>query len=490
MAIKPKLLMVTAVWGDWHIDVFQNINLPTMMSPKNLPALAEICDIHYVIYTSVSDRSRIGAMTNLTLRLAALTSLEIRVLDDETLKNPIAAHHLAWTLAIEEARQNEQLILLMPPDVAWANNSFHTVGKLLAQGYTAIFMTYLRAEEESFMAALRAEPLASDSSRVITPERMVELCIDSLHPLMATYLADSEFFPIHPEMIVWPVSGEGLLLRILAREMFLFDPRTVELNKQQLPNTPIRPGEGYFISDSDELFAVSLAPLGKDADWHRYPHKANPVDIGAWWNAYDSASNDFVVSHRLRWHYAPVTEAKWRAVERRSDLLIRRTAAAREGIRFWGIARRLGRPTAARLLAVAVQTGVMPRALVGRGPAAALLPEEDSLAALGADRIEALLAPSGARALAALLRRQVVPVHGGLIYDDDPLARAADVGMHEIICSEGPMALAHEGNGKLRLGKVTVRIGPLRAGIHWAYQCDRLVIEVAEIDKLLCSSRA
>jgi hypothetical protein len=38
---KKKLLVVTAVWGDWHISKYRDLNLPTLLAEGNFPALAE-----------------------------------------------------------------------------------------------------------------------------------------------------------------------------------------------------------------------------------------------------------------------------------------------------------------------------------------------------------------------------------------------------------------------------------------------------------------
>ena len=484
MPEKPKLLMVTAVWGEWHIAALQELNLPTLLADGNLPALAEYCDIHYIIYTSKQDRSRLSS-AHITRLLSPIVDLELRLLDDEVLKNPIAAHHKAWTQAIEQAKKANSLVLLMPPDVAWADNAFRSVGQRLHEGYRAILMTYLRAEEESFAAALRAEPRTPDGRRAIAANRMVELCIDSLHPLMAAHMVDAEYFAIHPEMIIWPVAGEGLMLRILAREMFLFDPNRVQLNQVQLPSEPLRPGEGCFISDSDELFAVSLAPLGKDAAWHNVPRTADPVEIGGWWLAYDSAVNDFIVSHRLRWHFRPVTEAKWRQVERRSDLFIRRCAAAREGIRFWQAARRLGIPTAAKLLAVAVHTDVMRRALAGRSAAIVVMPTEPAMAALRPDQIDRLCTPAGARALIELIRHHIFPMSDELVWQTDPLSHCHDAGRSSIAGPWGDRRLERSPHGTLLLDDAPIRCPPLTVGNHKLYIADDLLIDAEALDRIL-----
>src|SRR5262249_59438484 len=35
-----SIAMVTAVWGDWHLDAHAGANLPTLLAPGNLPVLA------------------------------------------------------------------------------------------------------------------------------------------------------------------------------------------------------------------------------------------------------------------------------------------------------------------------------------------------------------------------------------------------------------------------------------------------------------------
>jgi len=82
-----------------------------------------------------------------------------------------------------------------------------------------------------------------------------------------------------------------------------------------LIGSEIDPSEIEFVSDSDQLFAVSLAELGKDVDWHMKLRPADAVEIGRWWLNYDSPVNDVIASHKIRWHFNAVTEAEWRRRE-------------------------------------------------------------------------------------------------------------------------------------------------------------------------------
>jgi hypothetical protein len=472
-AVRPRLTMATAVWGDWHLDMHFNVNMPTLLAPGNLPALAEHCDMTYVIFTRAADVERIDNAPAIEA-LRRVMSVEIKLLTEADLKDPIAAHHKAWNLVTEAAAADGSLVLLMPPDVAWAENCFASVVKRLKRGERATFMTYLRAEGTSFVEALLERKPKGEIVNAVPAREMVELCVRSLHPLMAAYLRDSDYFPIHPEMILWAVPGEGFAVRVLAREMFVFDPGYFHLNYASLPAKRLNAGEASFLADSDELFAVSLAPLGKDAAWHINPRRADPIEIAGWWMTYDSPVNDFMAAHKIRWHFAEVTEAKWRAKERASDLFVRRTAAAREGMRIWQVARELECSMTALALALAVHTGPLVRAARGRGGAIVLLPSDAAFA--GGTSLDYLLAPEGTTALTRLMRTHHVPDVGEAVEARDPLGVLLDgEERRELRSAHGTLLLQTRPDGSYEISGARVIGGPLRAGAHAVYVVDRFV---------------
>jgi hypothetical protein len=52
-------VFVTVFWGGWHRGTFLNANLPTMLAPGNLPALAVGVDCEYLIYTTAKDAAEL-----------------------------------------------------------------------------------------------------------------------------------------------------------------------------------------------------------------------------------------------------------------------------------------------------------------------------------------------------------------------------------------------------------------------------------------------
>ncbi len=480
--IANRLLMVTAVWGDWHLRMLFEVNLPTLLAEGNLPALARSCRITYLIFTQRSDRKRLEAAPQIRA-LREFMDVQIELLDQKDLDNPIAAHHKAWNIAVKRARHEGQLILLMPPDVAWSNNAFSTVGDRLVEGHKAIFMTYMRAVTDGFVPALLARANPSELEISVTPQDMVQLCLQNLHPLMAAYLRSSDHFPYHPEMILWTVPGEGVLARVLAREMFLFDPAHFAFNEVSLPAHRLDPVEICFIADSDDLFAVSLAPLGKDVAWHLHPRLPDPIEIGGWWLEYDSPVNDYVVDHRIRWHFTPITEEKWRARERGSDLFLRRTAVVREGIRLWHAARQLGCTKAGPVLALAIHTGALARAARGRGPALVFLPSDSALAKVPATRLNHLLSPSGSADLSALIRGSYVPDFGWSAEGEDPLGQKLSDGEEiKVTTASGQVLKVSRDSAGIKINGTIVCGGPTVTGGHAIYIIDRLLSDIGTQD--------
>lgn len=460
-----RILMTTAVWGVWHLMAHLTCNLPTLLAAGNLPLLAERFPIRYLTFTRKEDYEKIRSSPAMQRLKDLKVELEFEFLSPDILSDPIAAHHHAWNEATRRARERREFLLLMPPDVAWAGNSFGVIADRLAEGHRAVFMTYLRAESESFLDALKKLQEPDRIDLAVSQEKMVELCTASLHPLMAASFRDSDFFPIHPEMILWPVPDEGFAVRVLAREMFLFDPTYFNLNSAALPDSRLSEDEVSFLCDSDDLFAVSLAEIGKDVQWHILPRKADALTIAPWWLRYDSKSNDFMVGQKIRWHFKPVTEAKWRAVEAGADLLVHRLIAAREALRVWQVAQVQDCQTAATLLALLLHTGAIAGLMRSREAALVFLPTDQAFAGLESDLIDNDADEGAVRRLVRHARWHVCPVAHSVVEAADPLLAAQTAaGSSQVRTGEGALPFTCNADGVWQVGDATIASDPIRTG--------------------------
>jgi hypothetical protein len=413
-APQPDILIVTVVWGAWHLRAFLDVNLPTLLAPGNFPALFAKYRGVYRIYTRLDDIEQIkGAPT--FQRLSELVPVALEIIEDERrLQRPIETHVEIWRDAVAEAARIRSLALLMPPDVLWSNGSFAHVADLLGHGKRQIYSAFFRVVSNSFLPAFRRRFGEHPDQVAVSGDDLVGLCLEHVHPIMAAHARDSRYFPYHPEMAVWPVPNQGLAVRVFARELMLYDPRRVRLGSSQLIVGEVPWDELHMVSDSDHLFGVSLAPFGKDASWHRTPWLASTREVARWWLEYDSPANDYVAGVQVRWHFRPIDERHWQPCKIGADLFTRRAALEREVLRVVGYlvddveARAL---QVGRLLALLVVAGRAARALrnaprLQKQPIFVFVPEDDALdAGWFADCLAAIDRHDGR--LERMLRNQV-----------------------------------------------------------------------------------
>jgi len=433
--------MTTAVWGAWHVEQFLTLNLATLLAPGNLPAFCARRRLRYCIFTTERDRLLLE-QAPIVGELRRMMAVEFHLLSPERLGNPIAAHHHAWELATNQAMADGSFVLFMPPDVAWSDRAFTHLAELLDRGLGAVFMTYLRVDQDLFTCAMREHARSGAFAVAIDSRKLVALALECLHPLMAASMISSRRLPIHPEMLFWPGPPGALLLRVLAREFFLFDPSRFAWNRARLAAQPSHPSDLHFVDNSDDLFAVSLAELGKDADWHSRANRADHADIGQWWLNYDSPINDAVVRYKIRWHSGEPGEAAWRRAEARSDRFIRRCAVAREGFRLRSMAQNQGCQDAARLIALAIYSGALARTVRGSGSAAILLPTDEAFRTAPPSLLDGLSKPGSWRVWGRIIRAHCRP--------------------------QGQVSA-----GTLPAGIVA---GPIQAGPHAVYLIDRILV--------------
>ena len=404
---KPRALMATAVWGDWYINAHLTANLRTLLADGNLPELTRRYELTYRVYTGRSDVTRIMSSPAMQ-EISRLMPVEVEILSEQRLADPIATHQWAWGQATSYAKESGRFVLFMPPDVAWADKSFAHVADLLTAGKKAIFMTYLRVVSETFVPALQKCRKEAEGVIALAGRDMVALALQHLHPLMAAHCHDSPYFPSHSEMILWPVRNEGMLVRVLAREMFLYDPTYIEMTKQLLVGGTYDPREMVFVNDSDNLFAISLAPLGKDVSWHMEYRKATSWTLGRWWLGYDSPLNDFIAGTCIRWHTGVQTAKAWRRQEIKSNRLVRDATAVREGMRIWRVINDMGCQIAATMLALVTGGDLLAKAISSLSPAVIFVPSDDALRLIPEERRHSFAEPRNVHRLIALLRHHVV----------------------------------------------------------------------------------
>jgi hypothetical protein len=384
---RCRCVFVTVLWGDWHRAIFLDANLPTMLSPGNLPALAAGVDCEYLVYTTSKDALEM-TRNRAFQRLRSIMPVSLKLFKPSKTKNIFSLQHEIWRAATEHARRQQAFILLMPPDVAWADGSFASLLAALAAGKHAIFMTYPRVVSETIMPALSEHfPRNADQSMIIPAKDMMALAITHIHPLMAAYDRAATHFPIHAEMILWPIEGDGFLLRLLARELFCFEPGRYPLNAQSLLAQVPPDNEIHVFRDSLEFLGVSFTPLWKDMEWYLARRRLDPLFVGRWWIDYDSPMNDRLSKFNIRFTCGTGDEARWRLAESHAEALLVHLQSAREFVRVLITLNRMGHSRAAAFLASALRVHGLARRWQHRGPFLVLAPTDQAFVDAGYHRV-------------------------------------------------------------------------------------------------------
>lgn len=383
------------------------MQLPTLLAPGNLPALHAVAPTSYRIHTSETDKPRFEEHPGIAA-LRQILPVEIATSPDDAFKHPVETHLGIWRDGVSRARAVGAHFMALPADMLWADGAFGHLAQRLAAGEVAVYALFMRVVHETITEALGwrsgGPPLPFGA---LPPRELVGLALRHIHPLLAAYRRDSEHFPFHPEYIIWPVPGEGVLMRSLATTALIFDPQhcAVDHHFSLLEGADLeRVG---FIDDSDQLFGVSLTPLTKDVNWFFTRQTADIETIGAWWNVFDGYAHDHLADHAIRFHAAAPTETAWRRAELRSNFLVGQSRTARELIRIGRFLRSMGYSAASEYLAMAIMLGRLRRMWRWQGPFTIFCPSEAALTALAKRTGEVAVSPE--RVLAHVVEGIVGP---------------------------------------------------------------------------------
>lgn len=396
--------LTTCLWGPWHLEIMERSTLPTLLAPGNLPALARRMAVRYRIATTPADRERISAWP-IFRRLAETVEVDF-VAEHET---PDIIYHVEWYhQAAAGARADAAFWLLVPPDVAWSDGTLSHVADAIEAGKSAIAMPYLRVVSETCLPEIvrcgrPGEPLA------IPPGELVRLAVRHLHPLSAAVLARGRHSRPSLEAL-WRVPGEGLVFRHMVRELLTFDPRRIVPTHLWYAGSGCTIDDIRVVTDSDDMFMLSFAPLLKDIPLYIPEHAVAPMDLArqSLHPLNDTPLTSAFARHSVRLHYGAMDEARWRRIERRSDAFFKQAIVMREILRVWAALQGRGCDTARQLMSVALQGTSLARRWPDDGPVTVFVPNDAALARLDPGAVRALIAPEANERLVRAVLGHVV----------------------------------------------------------------------------------
>jgi len=270
----------TAVWGDWHLDMFEQINAPTMLSKNNLPALSSRYQTRYRIFTTPDGRRRIKKMP-IFHKLSEVLPVEIVIMAKDR-KTAAIDHMKIWHRAYADAKKSGAVLMLVPPDHIWPDGVFlNTAIKMEDPNISGVAVPYTILVSESSvpeMCERFGESLGEGMT--IKPSELIQLAMRHLHAHSAANLAGSRHSRAALE-VLWPVPGKGLLYRCYVRELFAADTKRIQLTDHFYGTGVKDANEIYLATDSNEMFMGALHPLAQYASVHLRNRPLREIEVAA-----------------------------------------------------------------------------------------------------------------------------------------------------------------------------------------------------------------
>ncbi|WP_316207213.1 MULTISPECIES: hypothetical protein [unclassified Bradyrhizobium] len=261
-----KVKFLTVIWGARYIDEFARVSLPSYLSPRNLPWVAEANELEVVVLTSAEGRAHFEQQ-RIMGRLKALCPVRYILIDDL-----IAGGAYGVTLTAAYARgimdsgseQTNTCFVFMNSDFVLADGSLRTLVTKIADGHPCVKTPSLRAVAETALPSL-LKALSSDGFVLtLKPRDLVRIVLNNLHLTVTAKTTTQNLVTCTSHtQIYWQVDEETLLCRHHLIFMMAVKP--------EVPLTPLNSYSDYgfmpelvpsrrftLLGDSDEFFVAEL----------------------------------------------------------------------------------------------------------------------------------------------------------------------------------------------------------------------------------------
>lgn len=214
-APAPAFHYIMVVWGDHYVDMLLDLALPTFLAPGNLPALSNLAESQFLIFTTPRDRARIEA----SLVFAHLQRLiEVKFLPSPWIDGEMSYHLKAaegHRIGTEIAAKTRGYCIYLCPDCVISEGSLRYLEQMARSGKRAVMTPGLRLVTETVYPVLTAHSADAGTHYLsLTGRKLVELGVGHLHPEVQRYNWLHPQFSHHPVMCTWNVPGDrGLLVR-------------------------------------------------------------------------------------------------------------------------------------------------------------------------------------------------------------------------------------------------------------------------------------
>lgn len=256
-------MITAAAWGEHYRAILADCSLPSLLSPRNLPALAAQHHVTFQIVTSRKDVRALWAHDNVARLQNVVEALDLVLLEDHGVRDlPGARGHDKY--AVMTKAQNIAIASAMPfdavvfnyADFVWADGSLVNAVKLLGNTAAAVLGFCLPIDETTGREALA-------HAGYLAPRGLAALALDHLHAEARYRFWDAPEFTRMPSYLLFP-ADDGITIKAYHQTALVVRPEALTggIAKGTLDGDftaeLARRGHIVHADDSDRVMVVSL----------------------------------------------------------------------------------------------------------------------------------------------------------------------------------------------------------------------------------------
>ena len=320
MRSSRNALVGTVVWGSEYIELFEQINIPSLLSSRNLPALWARRPVRFLVVTTPPERDRIACSAALQ-HIARQIPVEVHSLDmngvtaDKYRRSSLGQ---SWLIG-QAARQNAWLIM-NAPDGVYGNGTYSTFDVLFDKHYRMIATSTLQTDAHSFPGAFRECFSGTD----VEPGPLVRLALDHPHPGQIAQNAEAADFTTWPSALNWLYPKVGLLIRSFHAAIVAIRPDAC----MNIDNTIDGSFANRFVKSMHDIYLpqdsmqICVVNINRNAVVANSGAAADPDRVAKFMERWAMPVHHHFVNHPYRAFHRNGSEAFWKLLERKSSAFI------------------------------------------------------------------------------------------------------------------------------------------------------------------------
>jgi hypothetical protein len=265
-AMKESARLIIPLWGEVYAQKLVSITLPALLSPGNLPALAEAFDVEVVLVTEARLVDRIRQAPSFR-SLSKVCRIRFVSLDD-LLTGLSGDYGVVLTYALFRgftdlgAQMTQTYLLFLNADFIVCDGALRHLAKLMQEGKRVIHAPSFRVVLEDVWPQLQARVDASTAVLCVAPREMVKLALRHKHltvkartvnqRLCHQLWMDQFYWYIDEDTLIgyqWPVALVAIKPeRAVSEPVLVWDYGFIP---EASPTA-----ERHFIDDSDNFFMI------------------------------------------------------------------------------------------------------------------------------------------------------------------------------------------------------------------------------------------